>query len=223
MEMAFVFVSVFMVLIILFAGVYLLIERSSARGSVSERPRSMPPSLSMDFIPTQVYVDSASGNGVAVNEATKQVGFLKPGTKLLQTVACTDLIASFLVKNGNVIGRAIRSYPPTLAQCTQVEGLAGGSSSSTSDGHFPVQKIELVTVINDAEQPVHRVPFLDMDVKEGGVLYEQAMRNAKHWHLLIGNLIRQADCHSQAMNSSEEDETHRRAVAAGASVQHGAS
>ena len=44
------------------------------------------------------------------------------------------------------------------------------------------QKIDLCLVINDKDDPIHLINFLDMDAKEGGVIYDKALNNVKHWH-----------------------------------------
>ena len=41
--------------------------------------------------------------------------------------------------------------------------------------------------------PIHIVNFLDMETKEGGILFEKAISAAKHWQYVLEGLILQAD------------------------------
>ena len=62
---------------------------------------------------------------------------------------------------------------------------------SSSQG--PNQRIDLLVVVHDQDNPIHFVNFLDMDTKEGGILYEKAINAAKHWQFVLEGLLLQAD------------------------------
>jgi hypothetical protein len=48
-------------------------------------------------------------------------------------------------------------------------------------------------IVHDQENPIHIVNFLDMETKEGGILFEKAISTAKHWQYVLEGLILQAD------------------------------
>ena len=59
--------------------------------------------------------------------------------------------------------------------------------------HGSNQRIDVLAVIHDQDDPFHVVNFLDMETKEGGILFEKAMSTATHWHYVLDGLILQAD------------------------------
>ena len=48
-------------------------------------------------------------------------------------------------------------------------------------------------LVHDQDEPIHVVNFLDMETKEGGILFEKAISTAKHWQYVMEGLILQAD------------------------------
>ncbi|RMH37317.1 MAG: hypothetical protein D6690_02820 [Nitrospirae bacterium] len=215
MEVAVIFLSIFL---LCFVALSLVVSTFwSSRGS-SSRASDRQSQLAFDFVPTQLYIDHTSGSAIAIHEGTKRIGLLTSGTSSPRSVSSADVLACFLVKNGEVLTSSARTRPPALAQHAQSMVSSEGRSSSMSDARTPAQHIELRIVVNDVECPISRITFLDMDVKEGGVLYEQAMRSAEHWYRLVSEVIRQADQQNQEPMSLEINSERKEAV----SLQQGA-
>ncbi|MGE3785496.1 MAG: SHOCT domain-containing protein [Nitrospirales bacterium] len=161
--------------------------------SSQEQPARLP---GVDFLPTQMYRGSDGMVGLAINEETYQLCLLKNSTRPPRIFPVKDLIGSFLVKNGEMIGQALRTRPQKnhaflKTVQSQLTALIGSSDSPQSGGSN--QRIDLIVAVHDEEDPLHVVNFLDMETKEGGILYEKAISTAKHWHSLVDGLILKAD------------------------------
>lgn len=158
-----------------------------------EQPTRLP---GVDFIPTQMYRGSDGMVGLAINEETYQLCLLKNATRPPRIVPVGDLVGSFLVKNGEVIGQGLRTRPKKVHAFLkivqdQLTALIGSGESPQPGGSN--QRIDLIVAVLDEEEPLHVVNLLDMETKEGGILYEKAIGTAKHWHSLLDGLILRAD------------------------------
>ena len=163
----------------------------------STRKEDTSPSLTtIDFIPNQMYQDNATGSGIALNEETRTLCLLKSVNTSPRLRSCTELLGSILVKNGSLMEKKWRTgSEQALAIMRGLEDKV--IATLASEGGPPSQrqleqKIDLCVVFNTHEDPIHIVNFLDMDAKEGGVIYEKALNSAKHWHTILSNLIDQA-------------------------------
>ncbi|MDR4494985.1 MAG: SHOCT domain-containing protein [Nitrospirales bacterium] len=150
----------------------------------------------VDFLPTQMYRGSDGMAGLAVNEETYQLCLLKNATSLPRIVPVKDLIGAFLVKNGELIGQGLRTRPKKIHAFlkivqNQITTLIDAGNSSQAGGSN--QRIDLIVAVHDEEEPLYVVNFLDMETKEGGILYEKSIGTAKHWHSLLDGLILKAD------------------------------
>ena len=59
-----------------------------------------------------------------------------------------------------------------------------------------VEKITLLLIVNDTDNPIFEIEFLNLSVKKQSsseYLYQEAIKNAQHWHSLIEVLITHAD------------------------------
>lgn len=74
-----------------------------------------------------------------------------------------------------------------------IGGLSGQRTSSTKVG-----KVDLRVIVNRTKAPVHTVNLMHHESETRGLLYNEAMRNATHWHSLIKVLINQADREDEA-------------------------
>ncbi len=161
--------------------------------STQERPAKLP---GVDFLPTQLYRGSDGMAGLAINEETHQLCLLKNATSPPRIYPLKDLIGSFLVKNGVLIGQKLRTRPKTIQTFLKIvqdhiqERIGSGDSPQLCDSN---QRIDLIVAVQDEEEPLHIVNFLDMETKEGGILYEKAISTARHWHSLLDGFILKAD------------------------------
>ena len=141
-----------------------------------------------------MYLDNGGSGGIAINEGTKQVCLMKSAESPPRYLSCTELLASGILINGVFLGQTTRTNPKEIIDVVQgklKEILAAEASEPSANN--PSQKIDLCLVINDTDDPIHLINFLDMDAKEGGVIYDKAMNNVEHWHHLLSEFINQAD------------------------------
>ena len=148
-----------------------------------------------NFIPSQMFMGNDGLGGVAVNERTHQICLFKSPTAPPILLPITDLLGSYLVKNGEILGEGKRSYPKEIV--TFVSGLHRKKESLIKNLYITSprgnERIDLLIVVHDFDDPILVVNFLDMETKEGGILFEKAMSTATHWHYVLDGLILEAD------------------------------
>ena len=198
-------VAVFtIVLIILVIGLFMLYL-----GSTPTKKEDTSSDLnSQEFIPSQVYLDSGGGNGIAINETTKKLCIMKSADAAPRYFFSKDLLASVLSKNGAFLLQRFRTVPAGIVALVkqlepQLNTMVTSEASEPSQSN-QTQKIDLWLLVNDEEEPIHVVNFLDMDAKEGGVIYVKAMNNAKHWHHLLSGFVDLADSHAHLLTPELE-------------------
>lgn len=149
-----------------------------------------------DFIPSQMYMGSDGLGGLAVNERTHKICLFTSPSTSPRLLPITDLLGSFMIKNGEILGEGKRTHPKEIVTFLNElhrpkESLINSLHTESSNG--PTQRIDLLVVVHDQEDPFLVVNFLDMETKEGGILFEKAMSTATHWHYVLDGLILQAD------------------------------
>jgi hypothetical protein len=161
------------------------------------------------FIPSQMFMSRDGLAGIAVNDQTLQICLLKNPATPPRLLPISDLVGTFLVKNGEIIGDWLRKDPKTLTLFQKVMRsnverlvLSWQSPSFLHDN----QRIDLIVLIQDEHDPLHVVNFLDMETKEGGILYEKALATATHWHHVLDGLILQADQQARLQTESDHGE-----------------
>ncbi len=178
------------VILIIFAILFVLNLPSNA----SKTQNTKLPGL--DFIPTQMYRGTDGAGGLALNEETSQTCLLKNASSPPRLVPLGDLVGIVLMKNGEMIRQRFRTRPKSLqlfvkAVQDQIQPLMNPESHSKGDSSN--QRIDLILAIHDEADPLHIVNFIDMETKEGGILFEKAMGNGKHWYYLLDGLILKGD------------------------------
>ena len=149
-----------------------------------------------DFIPSQMFMGKDNLGGLAVNEHTHQIFLFTSPSTPPRLLRITDLIGSYLIKNGEVLGEEKRSYPEEIL--TFLYEIQGSTEDLIKSLHIessqePNQRIDLFVVVHDQDNPIHMVNFLDMETKEGGPLFEKAISTARHWQYVLEGLILQTD------------------------------
>ncbi|MBA3613144.1 MAG: hypothetical protein H0W49_09570 [Nitrospirales bacterium] len=162
------------------------------------------------FIPSQMFMGSDGLGGIAVNDQTLQICLLHTPAVPPRLLHISSLVGSFLVINGEVLQEMLRTRPKALISFQKLmhsnaEGLI--KSWQTSSPQKDNQRIDLIVWIHDKDQPFHVVNFLDMETKEGGILYEKSLSTATHWHNVLCGLIHQADQLARRQPEPDEKET----------------
>ncbi|TFG64437.1 MAG: hypothetical protein E4H32_03015 [Nitrospirales bacterium] len=156
------------------------------------------------FIPSQMFMGSDGLSGLAVNERTQQICLLGSPSHAPRILPTTQLLGTFLIHNGELIGEGQRSRPKEAVnflqenERTKQSQIAQLQTPGSPKGN---QRIDLVVAVLDEIDPYHMVNFLDMETKAGGILFEKALTTSKHWHYVLNGLILQAD--QQALIPSE--------------------
>ena len=186
--------------IFIFIGLIVIITIGGLIFILSQSPKGPNPSTKKiegtNFVPSQMYMGSDGLGGVAVNEHTHQICLFQSPSSPPIILPIVDLVGSYLIKNGDILGEGKRSCPKETV--TFVSGLRRSKEALIKRLHMessqgPNQRIDLFLLIHDHEKPIHVVNFLDMETKEGGILFEKAMSTATHWHYVLDGLILQAD------------------------------
>ena len=191
--------------IFLFVGFVVAIAIGGLFLILGQTPSNKEPSSEKiegtDFIPSQMYMGSDGLGGLAVNERTHQICLFASPTSPARVLQLDDLVASYLIKNGELLGEGKRNQPQKISTFLlelqrQKEKLisslhVGGWSSEGN------QRIDLIVAIHDEEEPMQVINFLDMETKEGSIAYEKSLSAATHWHYVLDGLILQADHLSQ--------------------------
>jgi len=160
------------------------------------------------FIPSQMFMGNDGLGGIAVNDQTLKICLLHTPAVPPRLLHISSLVGTFLVKNGEVLKETLRTGPKSLISFqnvmhSNVERLI--KSWETSSSHKDNQRIDLIVWIHDEDEPFHIVNFLNMETKEGGILYEKALGTATHWHSVLDGLILQADQHARLQTEPDQE------------------
>ena len=161
------------------------------------------------FIPSQMFLGNDGLAGIAVNDKTLQICLLKNPDLPPRLLPTLSLAGSYLIKNAEVLGKSLRTGPKSLiafqkGMHSRVEQLI--TSWEETPCLYRNQRIDLIVLIHNEEDPLHVVNFLDMETKEGGILYEKALGTATHWHHVVCGLILQADQHTRLQTEPDHVE-----------------
>ena len=143
-----------------------------------------------------MFMGSDGLGGLAVNERTGQLCLFTSPSSSPRLFPIADLVGSYLIKNGKILGEGKRSFPKKIVTYekelhSQKESLIHSLHiGSSSEGN---QRIDLLGAVHDEDEPLLVVNFLDIETKEGGILFEKSLSTATHWHLVLDGLILEAD------------------------------
>ena len=177
------FVLMFMVLVVYLAlgAIMLTLSLSSKTKNKKEETRIQGTS----FIPSQMFMGTDGVGGIAVNDQTLKICLLHSPAVPPRLLPISSLVGSFLVKNGEVLNETLRTAPKSLISFQELmhpnaERLIKSWQNSPSQKDN--QRIDLMVWIHDEDEPFHVVNFLNMETKEGGILFEKSLDTATHWH-----------------------------------------
>ncbi len=189
MDTIFLFLGIVVILTI--GGLFLILGQSPQQTNSSNKKIE-----GTDFIPSQMYMGNNDLGGLAVNERTHQICLFSSPTSKPRLLPIADLVGSYLIKNGELVGEGKRMYPKEVVTYAkslhrQKESLINGLHYESSAGG--TQRIDLLVMVRDEEDPLQVINFLDMETKEGGILFEKSLSTATHWHYVLDGLILEAD------------------------------
>lgn len=167
------------------------------------------------FTPSQMFMGKDNLGGLAINERTHQICLFESPTSPPRVLSITDLIGSFFIHNGQMLGKGKRSFPEEALMFSNaiedptedlIKSLHIASPQETN------QRIDLLVVVHDQDNPIHIVNFLDMETKEGGILFEKAISTAKHWQYVLEGLTLQADQLARGQSEISQEQKVAEAV-----------
>ena len=204
------FVLMFMVLVVYLAlgAIMLTLSLSSKTKKNKDEPRVE----GTNFIPSQMFMSTDGHGGIAVNEQNFKICLLHPPTAPPRLLPISSLVGSFLVKNGEVLKETLRTFPKSLISFQELmhpnaERLIKSWKNSPSQKDN--QRIDLMVWIHDEDEPFHVVNFLNMETKEGGILFEKSLDTATHWHKVLSGMILQADQLARLQKESDQDDSEQ--------------
>jgi hypothetical protein len=204
------FALMFVVLLVClaFGAIMLTVSMGPPKENKKEESRIQGTS----FIPSQMFMSTEGHGGIAVNEHNLNICLLQTPTAPPRLLHISNLVGSFLVKNGAVHNETLRTAPKSLISFQKLmhpnaERLI--KSWQTSSSQKDNQRIDLMVWIHDEDEPFHVVNFLNMETKEGGILFEKSLDTATHWHKVLKGLIHQADQLQCLRMESDQDDTEQ--------------
>lgn len=169
------------------------------------------PITGTSFIPSQMFMSNDGLGGIAVNEQPIGICLVKNQQNPPRLLNASQLVGSFLVHNGKILGERLRTGPPSLLSFQKIAHLrveqlieSWKTTASLQDN----QRIDLIVLIHNDDDPIHVVNFLDMETKNGGILYEKALGTATHWHRILDSFILQADQHARLQSEPDQNPTN---------------
>jgi hypothetical protein len=204
-----VILPLFMFLVLLMIGVMVL---TLSWNVSSGKKHQEHPINGTSFVPSHMFIAHDGCGGIALNEQALQICLLKNPAVTPHVLPVSCLIGSFLVKNGEIIGERLRTIPKGLIgfqqrERSRLEELIANRQVSSCHQHN--QRIDLIVLIHDERDPLHGINFLDMETKEGGILFENSLATAAHWHKVLTDLIFQADRQAQFLPETDGQQGER--------------
>jgi hypothetical protein len=201
-----IYVGIFLCLMVI--GILIItLTLSEPKTSFQRQPqRGTLPGI--NFTPTQMYRGPDGRSGIAINEQTYQICLLNDPTTQPRVLDSKDLMGSFLILNGEIIGQGVRTKPKALQKflrVLQTQIQAQLKYDSSEEPSRDCHRIDLIVAIRDQDAPLHTVTFLDMETKAGGIIYQKAINAAHHWHALMDELILKADHFEHLQGNIRDD------------------
>ncbi len=195
-----------LVVVILFGGIFIILTLPQAG-----RKETFKKIDGTDFIPLQMLMGNDGLSGIAVNEHSRRICLLKTPSSSPRLLPVSALVGSHVIYNGKTLEQGLRSCPKEVLTFLreiqpkierEITRLHAESSSSSN------QRIDLLVLVHDMTNPIHVVNVLDMETKEGGIIFDKSINTAKHWHYLLDGLILQGDHQARLQAESEQPETN---------------
>lgn len=180
------------------AGVLIVIIQVAA---TSQKKKEIDAKLGElnDFVASQKVIGVNGETGIAIDEQRKKVCLIKHNTGNidLSIISYRDLLVSEIFEDGIPVTKTSRvSQAGTALVGGLLFGgagaLVGGLTGKTTTVN-KINGIDLRLTVNSTQAPIHDVNFMNVKGKKGGIIYNNAMQQARHWHGLIEVLIKRAD------------------------------
>lgn len=162
-----------------------------------------------DFSATQKVIGLDGNTGLAIDEQRKKICLIDHRQQNVTTrvFVYKDLLSSEIFEDGVTVTKTVRSSQLGGAligglALGGVGAIIGGLSGKTQTSGR-VKKIDLRLTVNDTQNPLHNINFLDLEINKDTSLYKLAIEQARHWHGLIEVLIKRADLEDKVTNMND--------------------
>lgn len=162
-----------------------------------------------DFHPTQQVMGCDGNSGIAVDEPRKKICLISNNGAAVseRIISYKDIFSVELFEDGTSITRTVRTSQIGGAIVGGfVFGEAGaiiGGLSGKTETSAKIKRVDLRLIVNDTQAPLHDVAFMNIDGKKGGIIYSQAIQQARHWHGIVEVLIQRADAEERVPQIEE--------------------
>lgn len=165
-----------------------------------------------DFTATQQVMGVNGKTGLAFDEERKKVCLITwvqfQDRADLKVIELKDLLSTEIHEDGTAITRTSRTSQAGSALVGGllfggVGALVGGLTGKTVAAD-KVKRLCLRVVINDTTNPIHEVDFMTVEGKRDGIVYKQAIVQARHWNSILEILIKRADEEDKAAAKAAE-------------------
>lgn len=152
-----------------------------------------------DFIPTQKIMGNDGNSGIAVDEERKKICLIRQnlGSVDLDVLTYRDILSSEIFEDGITITKTSRGSQlgGALIGGLVLGGVGAiiGGLSSKKKSSDKVNRIDLQITVNRTSSPIHNINFMNVEAKKNGIIYYDAIKQARHWHGLLDVLIKRAD------------------------------
>jgi uncharacterized membrane protein len=166
----------------------------------------------VDFNADKEYLSTSSGVSLGFDQKRRKICFIDKQHKV-STFDYKQILQCEVILDGESILRS--STSGTIGR-TVLGGILGGGIGAIIGGTTgsrtqkeKIKSIDLKFIINDTNNPVYKVNFLNIETKKGSIIYNASFTEVEKWHGIISGLIRQGNEESNTLQidkSSVADE-----------------
>jgi len=163
-----------------------------------------------DFSPSEKIIGCDGNTGLAIDEQQKKICLIMCNgpSATNKIIPYKEILSVEILEDGTTVTKTSRSSQIGSAA---IGGLLFGGAGAVIGGLTgkteTIGKIGNVTlhiVINDIASPTHDVCFMNVEGKRTGIIYKQAIQNARYWKGIIEVLIKQADSEERIKNETNQ-------------------
>lgn len=196
---------VFIVLAIgIVGGIAQIIATNNKKKDMEARLNSLP-----DFSPTQQVTGCDGNSGLAVDEPRKKICLITNNGAALseRIISYKDILSVELFEDGTSITKTVRSSQigGAIVGGLVLGGVGAiiGALTGKTETSGKIKRIDLRLIVNDTKAPLHDVAFMNVKGKKDGMIYTQAIQQARRWHGIIEVLIKRADAEERLSQIEE--------------------
>lgn len=169
----------------------------------------------IDFNSDNEYLSSSSGISLCFDQKRKKICFIDKQHKVStfdykQILQCEVIVDGQSVLKSSTSGTIGRALLGSILG-GGIGAIIGGATGSKTQNE-KIKSIDLKFIINDTNNPVYKVNFLNIETKKGSLIYNASFTEVEKWHGIISGLIRQGneiDNNKQIEKPSVADELRK--------------